>query len=532
MKSCRLGIITALAAAVAWGAQVPAPQPGPAPQAGTAPAPGGDVLRLTHRDALRLGSTNLLQARVAREIREQYRQLPEAERGFFDWTVSASATNSRSEFGLYDLRASGLASLYLTDANTQLDSRSASMGLSKFNALGGTLNLTLSSAYNAGATQWASQTFPNGPAGVLAWDSLNPYSGHASLSYTQPLLRGFGPNAAEAKLRAAMEEAKAADETFRQRMNDLLTKVDHLYWNQVFASQNLENKKIALELARKQLQEDQDRVKAGMLAPIELPQTEAAVADRERAVIAAEGLLDNARQALLEELFPEGGRPSTIEPVDSPEPGPRPRPHDDALATALARRPEVAEAEHSLSATRTLEKAAKNAVLPQLDTQVAVLRDTTSHTDASGVWNDWTQSRYPGYYVGLSFSYPIGNRTRRARLSQARAATRGAEYSLKDARTSVALDLEQTYTTLVTARKQVEAADKALAFRQESLDAEMSKLENGMSTSFFVLQRQTELDQARTTDLEARIAAEKARTELQRAMGILMDNVEGADAKN
>ena len=144
----------------------------------------------------------------------------------------------------------------------------------------------------------------------------------------------------------------------------------------------------------------------------------------------------------------------------------------------------------------------------------------------NGIWNDWSQSRYPGYYVGLSFSYPIGNRARLARLSQAKAATRSSEYVVKDTKTTVGLDVEQAYTDLTTARKQVDAADAALAFRQESLDAEMEKLANGLSTSFFVLQRQSELDQARTSDLEARITAEKARTNLQRAMGTLIDSVD------
>lgn len=504
----RLGLVLAVVAGPVLGAGDPA------------------VLRLTHKEALRLGAVNLLQARVAREVRETFRQLPEAERGAFDWTLSASAQNGRTQWGVNDLRASGLDSLYLTASAATLESRSASLGVSRLNALGGTLSLNLASGYNSLANQWNSTTFPNGPAGVVAWSTLNPYSGTASLSYTQPLLRGFGPAAAEARLRAALEEAKGADETFRLRMIELLARVDRLYWDQVYAGQNLDNKRIALELARRQLSEDQDRVKSGMLAPIELPQVEASVADREKQVLAAEALLANARQALLVELFPDADRPGALEPADAPEPGPRPPSLEEALGKALERRPELARAGHALAADRTLEKAAKNALLPQLDTQVAVLRDTTSRSDAGGVWNDWTQSRYPGYYVGLSFSYPLGNRARKARLSSARAATRGAEYEVSDTRNAITLDLDQTYTELITARKQVEAADKALVFRQQSLDAEMSKLENGMSTSFFVLQRQEELDQARTADLEARISAERARTDLKRAMGTLADSVE------
>ncbi len=308
---------------------------------------------------------------------------------------------------------------------------------------------------------------------------------------------------------------------------DLLTLVDNLYWNQVYARQNLENKNIALKLAQTHLREDQDRVQAGMLAPIELPQVQATVAELEKEVLAAKALLANAQATLLENLFPDDGdRPASLDLVDSPEPGPMPVPLAEAKALAFSHRPELAQAKYLLAANRTLEKAASNATLPQLDTQIAVLRDTSTHTDVNGILNDWTQGKYPGYYVGLSFSYPIGNRARLARLSQAKAATRSSEYVVKDTKTTVGLDVERAYTDLTTARKQVEAADAALAFRQQSLDAEMDKLANGMSTSFFVLQRQSELDQARTSDLEARIAAERARTNLERAMGTLIDSVQ------
>ena len=489
---------------------------------GAEPAP----LRLTHRQALQLGSSNLLQARIAREVRAQIQQLPEAERGAFDWLASASAADAKAESGDLNPRFSGLSSLYLTNLNTTQDIRSASLGLSKLDAIGGTLSLNLNSGYNSAFFQINNQTLPTGAAAALAFGTTNPYSGSASLSYTQPLLRGFGRAAAEARLRAALDEAKGADESFRGRMMELLTLVDNLYWDQVYAQQNLDNRKVALQLAEAHLEEDKERVRSGMLAPIELPQVEATVAELEKQLLAAQALLSNARAALLANLYPDGDRPPALELVDAPDKGPAPVPLAEARAAALAHRPELAQANYALAANRTLLKAAGNATLPQLDAQVAVLRDTTTHTAVNGVLSDWTQGNYPGYYVGLSFSYPIGNRTRRARLSQARAATRSSEFQVKDTLNAVTLDLDQAYTDLSTARKQVEAADKALAFRQESLDAEMSKLENGMSTSFFVLQRQAELDLARTADLEARIGAEKARTNLARAMGTLVEAVD------
>ena len=488
---------------------------------GVQPAPPA-ATRLTHRQALQLGLTHLFQARIARELRAELRQAPEVERGAFDWQLNASASTGRTEYGELNPRASGLDTLYLTDTSTTQATRTAGLGLSRLTPWGGSLNLNLVAGSNAYAVQQTNQTLPAGPAATLGYDTLNPYSGNLNLGFTQPLLRGFGRRATEAKLRAALEQAEAADDSFRQRLAGLLTFVDSLYWDLAYARQNLTNKTVALELSRKQLQEDQDRVASGMLAPIELPQVEATVAEREKQLSSAQARVKNAEAALLNNLYPEGDRPATLEGLDAPKAGPEPVSLPEALAAALTHRPELSAGKHELLARKILEAAAENTTLPKLDTQVSIIRGSGTQPEVSGVWNDFNQGRYPGYYVGLTFAYPLGNRAAKARLSQARAAARSAEYQVKDLRTTIDLEVQQAYTDLTTARKEVESTDKALLFRNQSLEAEMTKLENGMSTSFFVLQRQDELDQARSADLESRIAVEKARTHLERAMGTLV----------
>ena len=183
---------------------------------GAEPAP----LRLTHRQALQLGSSNLLQARIAREVRAQIQQLPEAERGAFDWLASASAADAKAESGDLNPRFSGLSSLYLTNLNTTQDIRSASLGLSKLDAIGGTLSLNLNSGYNSAFFQINNQTLPTGAAAALAFGTTNPYSGSASLSYTQPLLRGFG--AAAVPVRKARLAIAAAEARTRQQADQVV----------------------------------------------------------------------------------------------------------------------------------------------------------------------------------------------------------------------------------------------------------------------------------------------------------------------
>jgi len=68
----------------------------------------------------------------------------------------------------------------------------------------------------------------------------------------------------------------------------------------------------------------------------------------------------------------------------------------------------------------------------------------------------------------------------------------------------------------------VAAAARTLTYRVQNLNAEQKKFENGMSTNFFVLQRQDELDGARTAELQAQINFAKAITAYEKATGLLL----------
>src|ERR1019366_6424893 len=73
------------------------------------------------------------------------------------------------------------------------------------------------------------------------------------------------------------------------------------------------------------------------------------------------------------------------------------------------------------------------------------------------------------------------------------------------------------------ARSSYEAAVEARKLQEESLAAEQAKFEVGASTSFFVIQYESLLPQARSTEVAARSSYVKAKAALQRAMGTILD---------
>jgi outer membrane protein TolC len=73
------------------------------------------------------------------------------------------------------------------------------------------------------------------------------------------------------------------------------------------------------------------------------------------------------------------------------------------------------------------------------------------------------------------------------------------------------------------ARSSFEAAEQARKLQEESLAAEQAKFEAGASTSFFVIQYESLLAQARSTEVAARSSYVKARAALARATGGILD---------
>ena len=85
------------------------------------------------------------------------------------------------------------------------------------------------------------------------------------------------------------------------------------------------------------------------------------------------------------------------------------------------------------------------------------------------------------------------------------------------------LEVEDALIAMRRARASYQAAVEARQLQQESLTAEQAKFEIGTSTSFFVIQYQSLLAQAKSTEIAAQSSYVKARAALSRATGTILD---------
>ncbi len=477
------------------------------------PAPAGP-LRLTLQDAISTSLKNNLQVQIAREVRSITQSGVLNAEGSFDWNLASSLSWSKAESTTFRSAIAGSAP---TKNETDSWTRQFSASLSKPFEWGGTFSMSYAPSYS-----FASGTVTS-PTTVTPFATAAPYSGSMSATYTQSLLKGFGREDAGSALMVARIGARTADLTFQASIINLVASTESAYWDVVYGQRNLETRTQALELARKQLKENRIRVEVGTMAPLDVVNAEAAVAQAEQNIIAAEAQLAIAREALVRTLFPNAERPAGIETVDAPNLSHIQLKDEEAEKMALARRVELRSAKLDLESKTILEKAADNRTKPQLDA-FATYSGTSDNYKAIGPVNgDLFNSRNPGYTVGLNFSYPLQGKAAKGSQAAARASRRSSELSLRDQELGVVLEVRTALRNLEAAEKGVKAAEKTRIFRQKDLEAEQKKFDNGMSTNFLVLTKMTDLDNARSAEVQAQIAYAKNVTSLEKAVGNLLE---------
>jgi len=131
--------------------------------------------------------------------------------------------------------------------------------------------------------------------------------------------------------------------------------------------------------------------------------------------------------------------------------------------------------------------------------------------------------KYPTYGIGVQVTLPIHNRIAEADLARDELQVKQSLIRLRQLQNQARLEVEDALIAMRRARSSYEAAVQARKLQQESLEAEQARFEVGASTSFFVIQYESLLSQAKSTEVAAKSSYVKARAALQRATGSILD---------
>jgi len=382
---------------------------------------------------------------------------------------------------------------------------------------------------------------------------------------TQHLLQGMGFAANNRFIRIAKNNREITDVAFRLQIITTVDQIENMYWDLVFAYENVRVQQESLAFAQKTLSDTQKQVQIGSLAPIEVVRAQSTVAADQQSLIQAQNnlqlqqlLMKNALSRTLvdprladAEVIPT----STIQISEQEEVIPT----QDLVNDALSHRPELAEARINLSSTEISNKAVRSALLPTLDLfayyggsglggaqnpgNLCVNQSTALQASGFGcagppanvipvaspvgygtALNQLVDSSAPDKGVGLTLNIPIRNRAGQATQIRSEMEYRQAQMRLQQIENEIRIEVRSAQFTLTQNRAAVAAAQAAVALGRQSLDAEQKKLNLGASTSTLVLQNQSALATAESTLVSTMSAYEKSRIELDRATGLLLDH--------
>ena len=379
---------------------------------------------------------------------------------------------------------------------------------------------------------------------------------------TQNLLQGFGFVANTRFIRIAKNNREISDVAFRLQIITTVDQIENLYWDLVYAYENVRVQQEALTFAQRTLADNKQQVQFGTLPPIQVVSAQATVATDQQALILAqtnlelqELLMKNALSKTLEDPALGGAEVIPISTMQLPAQEPV-VPTQDLINDALGHRAELAESRIDLSTRELNNKAVRNAMLPTLalfayyggsgiggDVNPLVpvctpggsslcfspAKAAPPFTNGGPVSTASTLSQLfngaaPDKGVGLTLNIPIRNRQGQADQVRAELEYRQAQVRLQQVSNQVRIEVRNAQFALQQNRASVQAAQAAVDFASETLRAEQQKLSAGVSNPTAVLQDQSGFTTAESNLVSAKAAYEKARVELDRATGLLLDH--------
>jgi outer membrane protein TolC len=156
----------------------------------------------------------------------------------------------------------------------------------------------------------------------------------------------------------------------------------------------------------------------------------------------------------------------------------------------------------------------------------------TNSVGYGGTLNQLVNGTAPDKGIGLTLNIPLRNREAQANQVRAELEYRQAQVRLHQLENQVRIEVRNAQFDVKQNRAAVQAAQYAVDFARQTLDADQQKLKVGLTTTTAILQDASVLTTSESNLVSSKAAYEKSRIELDRATGLLLDHsgIEVADA--
>jgi outer membrane protein len=323
------------------------------------------------------------------------------------------------------------------------------------------------------------------------------------------------------RIRSALRSARLTQDQallqYQVVVADTLLAVRLAYYDVLLAEQQIVVQEASVKLLTQELENTTQRFKAGAVPRFDVLRAEVAVANERPKLIRARNACRTAKNNLATVLGYTV--PMTIW-EDIPltltgklEAQPYSIELPTALAQALGRRPE-------LGVLRKEEGLRKEGIVSAKSRYVPWVGIFAGYGAGNSRYEEdfWTVVSGPKAGLALEWDIWDGNLTK-GKVIQARALLQEARVQLDNTTRDVQLQVRTAYSSFLEAREVLESQKKVLEQAEEALRLAVSRYDAGSSTQLDVLNAETALTEARTTQIQALHDYDAARARLGRAIG-------------
>jgi outer membrane protein len=378
------------------------------------------------------------------------------------------------------------------------------------------------------------QSFYSGRSSAVPFTNPN-----AIALIAQPLLRGAGRKNNTRYIAIAKTNKKISVDILEQQMISTVSGVESLYYDLVSLQNSAKVQQKALDAANNLLSDNRQQLHVGRMPPIDVARAEALVAASQIALTQANSLREQQENVLRSVIDPQSlSTPNTkladivaTDELSSPPDTPL-SPIAELIQHALDQRPDIRQAKLQVSNGERAVAGSANGRLPEIDLYGSFQSRGVISPSLVPVGGDLTTGAptldtIPAGGVrasqileaGIQFNLPLQNKVAEADLGTDRAQLQQERLRLMQREAQAAAEVRNAVIALNAAKQAAQAAATARHLQEQLLSAEAEKFRAGFSTTFAVIEQQTYLTQAETTEIAAQLAWKKATVQLYRALG-------------
>lgn len=382
------------------------------------------------------------------------------------------------------------------------------------------------------------QSFYSGRSSAVPFSHPNAYA-----LIAQPLFRNAGRANNTRYIAIAKTNKGISSAVLEQQMISTIAGVNNLYIDLIGLQDEVKVQQQALTAAEELLSNDRQQLDVGRMPPIEVARAESLVTST-RVLLEQSKALRDQQQDILRTLIdpqsltgPDAQLPDIVATdflVPPHAQGETPLP--DLVKLAWDTRPDVRQARLQIVNGERQVAGSANAAKPEIDIYATyqsrgVVLPGPVATGGSTLTGNTILDQVPTggtrsstlYEAGIQFYLPLQNRVAKANLSIDKAILRQQQLREAQLESAVAAEVRNAMTALRAAENATGAAVKARELQEKLLSAAQESFRAGYGTNLSMIEQETYLAQAQTTEVVAKAAWLKAAAQLDQVTGQMLD---------